>query len=124
MMLVPDPCKEPAMVPALDLPGVSGTQVILPGVSPVLQNSQASCDSTRNHKGRGGKGGGSKGSRKSSKPPSSLSALAKMAARLPPVVSTGTEQTDILELTHEEQEVDDTGESVDTTEKLSISDID
>ena len=122
IMLVPDPCKEPAMVPALDLPGVSGTQVSLPGVSG-LQNNQASCDSTRNHKGRGGKGSKKGGGNRSSKPPSSLSALAKMAARLPPVVSTGTEQTDILELTHEEQEVDDTGESVDTSEKL-LSDID
>ena len=63
-------------------------------------------------------------SSKSSKPPSSLIALAKMAARLPPVVSTGTELTDILELTQEEQEVYDTGESVDTSEKLSLSDID
>ena len=43
---------------------------------------------------------------------------------VPPVVSTGTEQTDILELTHEELEVDDTGESVDTGEKISLSDID
>ena len=32
------------------------------------------------------------------------STLAMMAARLPPVESTATEQTDILELTHEEQE--------------------
>ena len=56
MMLVPDPCKEPAMVPHLDLPGVSVTQVILPGVSPVLQNTQASCNSTKNHRGRAVKG--------------------------------------------------------------------
>ena len=52
------------------------------------------------------------------------STLAMMAARLPPVESTATEQTDILELTHEEQEVDATGESVDTGEKISLSDID
>ena len=37
------------------------------------------------------------------------------------VVSNGT---DIQELTHKEQEVDATGESVDTGEKISISDID
>ena len=61
----------------------------------------------------GGKGSGSKGS-----------ALANIAARLPPVESTATEQTDILELTHEEQEVDATGESVDPGEKISLSDID
>ena len=94
----------------------------------MLQNMQGSCDSTRNQRGRGGKGGhkgsSSKGSRKSSDPPSSLSTLAKMAARLPPVESTATEQTDILELTHEEQEVDATGESVDTGEKISLSDVD
>ena len=41
--------------------------------------------------------------------PYSLSTLAKIAVRLPPVVSTGTEQTDILEQTNEEQEVDATG---------------
>ena len=79
----------------------------------MLQNMQASCDSTRNHRGRGGKGSGSKGS-----------ALAKIAARLPPVESTATEQTDILELTNEEQDVAATGESVDTGEKHSLSDID
>ena len=43
---------------------------------------------------------------------------------MPPVESTATEKTDILELTTEEQEVDATGESVDTGEKISLSDID
>ena len=41
-----------------------------------------------------------------------------------PEESSATEKTDILELTTEEQEVDATGESVDTGEKISLSDID
>ena len=123
MILVPDLYKEPSMVPTLDLPGVSRAQDNLPGVSG-LQDNQASCASTRNHTGRGGKGnkkGG--GSTRTSKPPSALSSLTKMAAVVPPVVSTEKAQSDLLELTHEELEVDDTGESVDTNEKL-LSDID
>ena len=110
MMLVPDPCKEPANVPHLNLPGVSGTQVVLPGISPVLQNMQPLVPQTRTQIEKEVKGD----------PPSSLSKL----ATVPPVESTATEKTDILELTTEEQEVDATGESVDTGEKASLSDID
>ena len=42
---------------------------------------------------------------------------------VPPVVSTETAQSDLLELTHKELEVDNTGESADTNKKL-LSDID
>ena len=111
------------MVPTLELPEVSGTQVNLPGVSG-LQDNQASCASTRKHTGRGGKGtkkGG--GNNRTSKPPSALNSLTKMAAVVPPVVSTETALSDLLELTHKELEVDDTGESVNINEKL-LSDID
>ena len=38
MMLVPDPCEEPSMVPTLDWPGVIGAQDNLPGISGVHDN--------------------------------------------------------------------------------------
>ena len=102
--------------------GVSGAQDNLPGVSG-LQDNQASCVSTGKHTGRskGNKKGG--GSTRTSKPPSALSAPTKMVAVVPPVLSTEKAQSDLLELTHEELEVDDTGESVDGNEKL-LSDVD
>ena len=100
MMLVPDPFKEPSMVvdlPMLDLPGVSGVQDNPP--------------KAKAGKGTGNKRGGRQGTdRKSRPPPACLSALAKMAAVVPPVVSTEKSQTDPLELTQRELEEDDMGE--------------
>ena len=52
-----------------------------------------------------------------------LSALTKMAAVVPPGVSTEKLQTDLLELTQKELEDDNMGESVEGTEKL-LSDVD
>ena len=123
MMLVPDPCKEPSMVPTLDLPGVSGAQDNLPGVSGVQDNQSKAKAGKGTGKGKGNKRGGGTGSTRTSKPPSALSALAKMAAVVPPVVSTEKSQSDLLELTNEELEGDDMGESVDGNEKL-LSDVD
>ena len=71
----------------------------------------------------GNKRGGSTGSNRKSKPPTALSALAKMAAAVPPGVSTEKSQSDLLELTQKELEEDDMGESVEGTEKL-LSDVD
>ena len=72
-------------------------------------------------RGKGNKRGG--GSARTSETPSALSARAKMAAVVPQVVSTETSQSGLLELTNEELEGDDMGESVDGTEKL-LSDVD
>ena len=51
MMLGPDPCKEPSMVPTLDLPGVSGAQDNVPGVNG-LQDNQSKAKA-RKGTGRG-----------------------------------------------------------------------
>ena len=121
MMLVPDPCKEPSMVPTLDLPGVSGAQDNLPGVSG-LQDNQSK---VKAGKGTGRSKGNKRGdaSTSTSKPPSASSALAKMAVVVPPGVSTEKSQSNLLELTNEELDWDDMGESVDGNEKL-LSDVD
>ena len=111
------------MVPTLDLPGVSGAQDNLPGVSGVQDNQSKAKAGKGTGKGKGNKRGGGTGSTRTSQPPSALSALAKMAAVVPPVVSTEKSQSDLLELTNEELEGDDMGESVDGNEKL-LSDVD
>ena len=114
MMIVPDTCKEPSMVvdmPMLDLPGVSG-----------VQNNPPKAKGAG--KGTGNKRGGRQGTdRKSRPPPPCLSALTKMAAVVPPVVSTEKSQVDPLELTQREQKKEGMGESADGTEKL-LSDVD
>ena len=75
-------------------------------------------------KGTGNKRGGRQGTdRKSRPPPACLSALTKMAAVVPPVVSTEKSQADPLELNQWEQAEEDKGESADSTEKL-LSDVD
>ena len=71
----------------------------------------------------GNKRGGRTGTDRKSKPPPALSALAKMAAVVPPGVSTEKSQSDLLELTQKELEEDNMGESVEGTEKL-LSDVD
>ena len=127
-------CKELANVPHLNIPRVSGTQVALPGpsgtqvfllgISPGVRNMEPLLPPTREHKGKGGRGGrggkgggkgGDKGS-KSSNPPPTESA----PDTVPAAESTATDKPDILDLTTEEQEVEAAGESGDIGEKASL----